>query len=81
MLSPPRVTVNRPFFQQALSRPGGSAARIDWTAEAEWRHVGDVDLSRLAGDAGLLFVPRAEEAEQLRRIRRWPIVVLPGGKS
>ena len=49
----------------------------DWTAEREWRHVGDVPLDEIPPDAALLFVPTETEAEQLATISRWPVVVVP----
>jgi hypothetical protein len=66
---------DRPFFQKQASRDGETNV-IDWTIENEWRHVGDVNLRELPSDAGLVFVPTSEEAEQLARLSRWPVAVL-----
>jgi hypothetical protein len=63
----------RPFFQ---CRYAGTDHTIDWSAEREWRHVGDLDLSRLPGDAAWLVVPTREAARVLSRFSRWPIVVM-----
>ena len=66
----------QPFFQFAQTRGEDLQAPIDWTAEREWRHVGDVDLSQLPADAALVFVPTHDEADKVAQISRWPIVVL-----
>lgn len=67
---------DRPFFQLRTTRPRGGRPPIDWTLEREWRHPSDVDLRELRPDEGMLFVPSRNEAEQLARLSRWPIVVL-----
>jgi hypothetical protein len=67
---------DRPLFQARTSRSHRSGRVIDWSIEREWRHVGDVDLRELPSEAGLIFVPTQEEAEQLAAISRWPITVL-----
>jgi hypothetical protein len=65
----------RPFFQKRLSHcPSGEV--IDWTIEREWRHPGDVDLSTLAADEALVFVPTMTEARQLAAISPWPVMLL-----
>jgi len=66
----------RPFFQLHRSRPRKSRAEIDWSVEREWRHVGDVDLSELPPEAGLVFVPSRREADQLAPLSRWPLTIL-----
>jgi hypothetical protein len=63
----------RPFFQ---CRYAGKDRTIDWSIEREWRHVGDLDLSRLPDDAAWLVVPTREEARLLSPWSRWPIVVM-----
>jgi hypothetical protein len=65
------------FFQVRSTRGDRSTKCIDWTAENEWRHVGDLDLSDLPPDRGLVFVPDRQAADQLARISPWPITVLP----
>ncbi len=72
---------DRPFFQ--LVRTGEGAARgspIDWRVEAEWRHVGDLDLSDLPGGDGLMFAPNEAEAACIARISRWPVCVAPAAE-
>ncbi len=66
----------RPLFQLQTSRSGRDGGTIDWSIEREWRHISDVDLAELPSEAGLIFVPTREEAEQLATISRWPITVL-----
>jgi hypothetical protein len=68
---------DRPFFQRRRTQrsPDG---QIDWTVEAEWRVVGDIDLSHLPPDAGLLFVPTRTHAREIAAISRWPVTVVPG---
>ena len=75
----------RPWFQRQTTRARRSAPHpptrltlptTDWTVEDEWRAVGDVDLSTLSADAAVLFVAEDRDADRLRLITRWPIVVL-----
>lgn len=70
------ASVDRPLFQLQTSRSGRSGRTIDWSIEREWRHIGDVELAELPSEAGLLFVPTHDEAEQLATSSRWPIAVL-----
>lgn len=65
----------RPFFQLRRTR-GRRGGAMDWTGEREWRHPGELDLSRLAADDALLFVPSQAEALALAETSPWPIVVL-----
>jgi hypothetical protein len=65
----------QPYFQLSHTRGRGRAA-MDWTSEAEWRHIGDVDLSDLPTADGFVFVPDGEEAEQIATVSRWPVVVV-----
>jgi hypothetical protein len=67
----------RPFFQLRSSRGRGGMRRFDWTAEREWRHVGDVLLDAIPPDAALLFVPQEAEAQALSLRSPWPILLLP----
>jgi len=62
----------RPLFQRVGQAPGA----IDWSVEKEWRVIGDVDLLQIEPDKAVVFVPSQDEAEQLARISRWPIVVV-----
>jgi hypothetical protein len=68
----------RPYFQH-VRRPSPSlrpAAGLDWSVEQEWRHVGDLDLSALAPNDAILFVPTAGEARMLLEFSPWPVTVL-----
>ncbi len=60
----------RPFYQ--CERSG----KADWRSEAEWRHVGDLDLGPLPNDRGLVFVPNAAAANRIAPLSRWPLAVL-----
>lgn len=57
----------------APSRP------VDWSQEREWRHLGDLDLSELAQQDALVFVPDAESARTVLGVSPWPVTVLGGG--
>lgn len=61
----------RAFFQ--LNDPNG---KIDWSAEREWRIVGDVDLRAVPMDAAVVFVRTVADAAEVNGFCRWPIVVL-----
>ena len=70
----------RPFFQPAHSGRSSSEdadAVIDWTVEREWRHVGDFDLSQLAREDALVFVPNFATARRLSAVSPWPITLWP----
>ncbi len=67
----------RPFFQAGQTRGRGRV--MDWTAEEEWRHVGDLPLDKVPADAALVFVPSEAEAAGLAEESPWPVVVLAGG--
>lgn len=62
---------DRPYFQFT------SQSGIDWTVEREWRHQGDLDLSNLAADDALLFVPRHADVVRLAPWSPWPITLWP----
>lgn len=70
---------DRPFFQLRRSEISGDKRAIDWSLEREWRLAGDVDLTDLGAEDGVLFVPRQAEAERLASMSRWPVVVLAPG--
>ena len=60
---------DRPFFQKV------DVDSIDWTIEREWRVIGDVDLSKVPNDKGIVSVPSEDEASHVARISRWPVIV------
>jgi hypothetical protein len=64
---------DRTFFQH-VGR--GGVRSPDWTTEREWRHRGDLDLSRLPATHGLVFTPDRQSAARLARYSRWPMVCL-----
>lgn len=68
----------RPFFQCCNTR---RSEGIDWTVEQEWRHIGDVELSRLPTESAALFVPQLADAERLFDVSPWPIAVLDASFS
>jgi hypothetical protein len=65
----------RPFFQKrtTLTRHG---RLIDWSAEREWRHPGDLVLDEVSPESGLVFVPTLAHARQIAVISPWPVIVL-----
>lgn len=63
---------DRPFFQLAQSKSG----RIDWTAEKEWRWLGNLNLRQMPQQAVAVFVPTIEDAHVVAPYCSWPIVVL-----
>lgn len=60
----------RPFFQRR------AGARTDWSIEAEWRIVGDLDLRLLGEEDAIAFVATHDDARHLASFCRWPVVVL-----
>lgn len=67
----------RPYFQLQNSASG----QIDWRQEKEWRTLGDVDLNQIAADEAIVFVGREADADWVRQISVWPVVVLPQSSS
>ena len=63
---------DRPFFQKFDT----CEQDIDWRVEQEWRYLGDLDLTQIAPDEGLVFVPSQAEAEHAARLSPWPVTVL-----
>ena len=49
---------------------------MDWTAEREWRLIGNLDLSTLPFNDVFVYVENADEAEAVARFSRWQVVVL-----
>ncbi len=71
----------RPYFQLSRTRARDANTIVDWTSEAEWRMLGDVDLAAAPPDAVRVFVPTTEEARQLATISPWPVIVLTSNKT
>lgn len=64
---------DRPYFQWSDPVQG-----LDWSMEREWRHAGDLDLSELPVEQGLVFVPNYEAATRLFPVSPWPVTLWPG---
>lgn len=62
-------------FEQPTGSPDRHR-RLDWASEKEWRHPGDVDLSLLPPDGGLVLVNHDSDLDFVAGISRWPVVVL-----
>ena len=67
-------TAKRPYFQLAQSET--MTGDMDWTAEREWRLIGNLDLSTLPFNDVFVYVENADEAEAVARFSRWQVVVL-----
>lgn len=65
----------RPFFQKSHSE--SKSGKIDWSAEQEWRFLGDIDLTQIQRSDAVFFVPAAEDVEELRELCPWPVIRLP----
>lgn len=71
---------DRPYFQLARSEPRVSTptgTTMDWTVEQEWRHKGDLDLSDLSREDGLVFVPNYESVRRVSPVSPWPVTLWP----
>ena len=62
-----------PFEQPARSHGAGN---LDWTAEHEWRHPGDVDFSQLPPKNGLVLVESDSDVAAVAGHTRWPVLVV-----
>ncbi len=67
---------DRPFFQLNTTRSRRGAKMIDWSQEAEWRVLNDLDLSEAGREDAMLFVPTEDEARQIAAVSPWPVLVL-----
>ena len=65
---------DRLWFQPLTSTTRTST--IDWSVEQEWRLPGDLQLEWLGPDDAFIFVRASEDAEQLKNVGDWPIVVV-----
>ena len=66
----PLNEADRPFFQ--LSNTDST----DWKSEQEWRTLGDFDLKQIRAEDAVVFVPTTQDANRLRPVSRWPLVVV-----
>lgn len=62
------------FLRQPATNAAGT---IDWTAEQEWRFVGDLPLDEFAADELVVFVSNEVEVQRVRRVVDWPVVCVP----
>ena len=69
----PDLSGEDPLEQPAVS---GENRRIDWTAEQEWRHPGDIELSEIPPDRGLVLVGQDTDVAAVADQSRWPIAVI-----
>ena len=69
----PDLSGEDPFEQPAVS--GGNTG-IDWTGEQEWRHPGDIDLSLIPPDCGLVLVGQDTDVPAVSDHSSWPIAVI-----
>ena len=67
-----KLSQDRRWLFQSTS----TSSKRDWSAEREWRCVGDVRLIKLKPTDGFVFVPSEEAAVALAKISPLPIVVL-----
>lgn len=66
---------DRPYFQ-IRDEPEKSTVGPRWEEEREWRIVEDLHLARIPFEAGFVFVPTMDEALELSRLSRFPILCL-----
>ncbi len=62
----------RPYFQLS------GTPHHDWSSELEWRHLGDLDLSKFTGEELVVLVPTVETARLLQPHCPWPLTLWPG---
>jgi len=61
---------DKPYFQSRGQRD------VDWSVEREWRHIGDLDLSKIPPEDLTFLIWRKEEADHLRKITASKVLVL-----
>ncbi|MED5402193.1 MAG: hypothetical protein VX669_17525 [Planctomycetota bacterium] len=69
----PDLSGEDPFEQPAISE--GNTG-IDWTGEQEWRHPGDIDLSLIPPDCGLVLVGQDMDVPAVADHSPWPIAII-----
>jgi len=75
MSQPTDAEATSVWFQPATDQSG----QIDWREEREWRLVNDLELHGVSTSAICLFVDTSSEAEIVRAMCDWPVVVVPVG--
>jgi hypothetical protein len=60
----------KPYFQSRGSKD------VDWSEENEWRHIGDLDLSKIPSEDLIFLTWREGEADLLRKITAGEVVAL-----
>jgi len=63
---------NRPYFQSVGQKD------VDWSKEKEWRHLGDIDLSKISPGDLKFLVWRKDEADYLGKIVKSEVLALSG---
>jgi hypothetical protein len=63
---------DRPWFQQATSKTRSTT--INWSSEAEWRCIGDLDLNQISTNDCFLFTATTAEARLLANQQRFGVV-------
>ncbi len=61
---------DKPYFQSRGQRD------IDWSTEREWRHIGDLDLSKIPREDLTFLIWRKEENDLMRQITASEVLVL-----
>jgi len=61
----------KPYFQPRGMKQAHT--NQDWSAEREWRWIGDLDLRDLPHDSVSIFVATRSQAHQVARRCRWPV--------
>jgi hypothetical protein len=64
------ANADRPYFQSRGQKD------VDWSMEREWRHIGDLDLSKIPPEDLMFLVWCIEEADLLRKITKISILIL-----
>lgn len=61
---------DRPYFQSRGRKD------VDWSMEREWRHIGDLDLSKIPPEDLIFLIWRKGEADLLRKITKSEVLIL-----
>jgi hypothetical protein len=60
----------KPYFQSRGTKD------VDWSEENEWRHIGDLDLSKIPPEDLIFLIWREGEADLLKKITAGEVVAL-----
>jgi len=64
------LETDQPFFQNVGTRGG------DWQPEKEWRHLGNLDISKIPDEAIKIIVHASAEIPPIRTLGPWDFVAL-----